>query len=557
MTLKEIRKHIISSGFWRLMSLVLKRGLSIAKVVLQKLPPTLNPILYVLHFLRAFLRVVNFFRKTKNKNLGETRKLFFSLFKVVIALTALAFLCCGFSIPAVLLSAFFAYSVIKLIDSSGVFIFSLFAFLKTNKNSVENQWMREQYRDNLVKHASILAIGVSITVVTAVFIAGIGVLAWTSPFLLALLASISVFTAASGIYFLVLNYKHRRLGDATTREKLEYHAKRKLFAAFVVFGLVSVALVTIAPLFTLSALGVAIMLLNSLDAIKSIYDYFCDTKVFDSKPGNLEAQNSLIDAARKDYYACKDRILYLKTLETGPGIEKSEEIIQANKIFVAKEGLVKLLALQHKLLILSEKEQGFFSYLFAEKAKIATKKDCLTHELAGVLKDGKTDPHGEKEKLIHLLIEAIISLNKDYEKLLKTLEREDKDQRFTRKTQANMENISVLEKNLWELLEYDAPKLPSNETVAGNTNLESSATTTPTSNQRVVDSNTNNVLLDLFNVHEKEDLPEEKTKPKQFYQSFWKKRGDCEDLSLFFKAAKQIEEEGIKSQNSFRQSRSA
>lgn len=524
MTLEKILRHIVSSGFWRLMSLVLKRGFSVAKVVLQKLPPALNPILYFLHFLRAFLRVVSFFRSTRNKNLGETRKLFFSLFKIGIAVAALVFLFVGYSIPASLLFAFFAYSIVKLIDSSGVFLFSLAAFFKIDEG-IENKWRKEQYRDNLVKHASILAIGVSVTIVTAVFVAGVGVLAWSSPFLIVLLASIGMFTLLSGAALWV--YSRRcRSKNVSQEVRSEYSAYRKLLIACVVFGFLSLALATTAPLFATSAIGIAIALLNSLDAIKSIYDYFCDAKVPDSSPCDLAPKNSLVDLGTIDYYASKERVLFLKTIRKDDDQKKQEEIIRSNKLLLLKEGLVKLVELQNKRLQLHEKKSRIFSFL-SEEEKITIKQECLTRELAWALKDER-DHSGTK--LISLLLEAIFSLYED-KALLKM---EGSSQALTFKTRRNMANITILPENSDELLEY----VKSYE-------------------DKCIDKKTTNVLMNLFIAYQNQQGQAGNTdKPKQFYQSFWKKRGDCEDLSLFFKAAKYIEEVGLEKRNFFRLNRS-
>ena len=137
MVVSSIKKHITTTEFWRAMSFVLKRLETIAKY-LTKLPLPFTFSLYILHLARAGLRIYSYFNKTNNKNLGDTFKLLFAVFKVSIAIIALILLGCGLvSLPAVLLSAFFAYSILKLIHSSIVLCISSVFYLKIDKNCLE------------------------------------------------------------------------------------------------------------------------------------------------------------------------------------------------------------------------------------------------------------------------------------------------------------------------------------------------------------------------------------------------------------------------------------
>jgi hypothetical protein len=507
MVLKSITAHITSSAFWRLVSLVLKRVFSIAKIILQQLPFFSVPLVYCLHFLRAFLRITDFLYKTKNKNLGETRKFIFALFKVIISLITLFFVFSGVSIPVVLFAAFFAYSLIKLADSTGVFIFSLIAYFKIDK-SIENQWRKEHYKDNIKKHLSILAIGIAMTVATALFIAGASTLIWSSPLFIALLLSASAFSGISMIGFLSFISRNNRTKTPDVKSQKEHAAKLKLFFTLTLFGIASIILITLSPLFAISALGLLIALLNSLDAIKSIYDFFCSGRVPDPKPANLESKNSLIDSETNDYYSSKNRVLYLKIIEND---EKYAQVVHDNKILAAKEGLVKILNLQYEIENEANTKQ-FPCYFFSQKTKLITKRDCLIAELAWVLQD--EEKKVRESNLLSLLIEAISELYQDQQKLL--LSRSYRD--FSKKTWNNIKNMSWLEGRLAELIDT-IPSLRNKKTY-----LES-----------------NNLLLNLFISYQTRNLPIDCAKPKAFYQSFRKKKGDCEDLSQFFKFCKKIE----------------
>ncbi len=104
MIVSSLQKHITTTDFWLTLSFVLKRLETIAKY-LAKLPLFFTFSLYLFHLIRAALRIYSFLTKTKNKNLGDTCKFLFALFKVSIAVIALILLGWGLvSLPTLLLT---------------------------------------------------------------------------------------------------------------------------------------------------------------------------------------------------------------------------------------------------------------------------------------------------------------------------------------------------------------------------------------------------------------------------------------------------------------------
>ncbi|MES2142493.1 MAG: hypothetical protein V4471_06415 [Pseudomonadota bacterium] len=515
MRLENTIKHISSSGFWRLFALVAKRLLSVAKLV-SKLPFIFTPILYGLHFLRAILRVGNYFLNTQNKNLGETRKFLFSAFKVAIAIAAFI-LCFFMPIPAVLATAFLLYSVIKLIDSAAVLIFSFLAHFKIN-NSPENKWRRDQYWDNIIKHTSILAIGVAMTLLTAIALAGgVAAVVWTSPVMVLSLTIASVVTGAAIVYSAGLFYQRFKVRNGNTELKKEYDAKIKKFAKVFTCWLLCLASVIVPflcpPAAALWLVPVLLGFYNLFDAGKSSYDYLDNTKVTDSEPAGLEPKNSLENAVVSDYYGNKDRVIYLKMPKNEDTQKELYEKLRSNEIFVVKEALVKLAELQTKIERLENKE-GVLPF-FSEKSKIVMKKNYLIRELAQTLKRDWKD----NIDLIHLIMHAISDLEKDREELLKT------NKPLNLKTEKNIQNIQCLVEYSMELLQYIPCQYERNK--------------------KNHERNKNNFLLDLLEAYESKTLNENKDKPKACFQSFWKKRSEFEALSLFFKANEEVEKEAI------------
>ena len=513
MRLENTIKHISSSEFWRLFALVAKRLLSVVKLV-SKLPFLFTPIIYGLHFLRAILRVGNYFLNTENKNLGETRKFLFSAFKVAIAIAAFI-LCFFMPIPAVLATAFLFYSVIKLIDSAAVLIFSFLAHFKIN-NSPENKWRRDQYWDNIIKHTSILAIGVAMTLLTAIALAGgVAAVVWTTPVIVLSLIIASVVTGAAIVYFVVLFNQRFKIRNGDTGLKKEYDVKIKKFAKVFTCWLLCLASVIVPflcpPAAAVWLVPVLLGFYNLFDAGKSSYDYLHNTKVTDSEPAGLQPKNSLEHAGVSDYYGNKDRIIYLKVPKNEDTKKESYEKLRSNDLFVVKEALVKLAELQTKIERLENKERTL--PFFSEKSKIVMKKNYLIRELAQILK------HDWKDLIYlnHLIHYAIHELKKDGEALLET------NKPLNLKTDKNIQNAQCLA----EYLEEYRTKLP--KYISGQS-----------------ERNKNNFLFDLLEAYESKTLNENKDKPKACFQSFWKKRSEFAALSLLFKENKKVAEDATK-----------
>ena len=94
--LQEIIKAFSSITGWRLILQVMKRIGCIVKTGLKyiflDLPVPALEFLYILHFARAFLTLVDFFQASDNKNLVEITKFLYACFKIVISLVMLSFL---------------------------------------------------------------------------------------------------------------------------------------------------------------------------------------------------------------------------------------------------------------------------------------------------------------------------------------------------------------------------------------------------------------------------------------------------------------------------------
>lgn len=507
----SLKKHIILIEFWRVMSFVCKRALNIAKI-LTKLPLSFAFILYILHLIRAGLRVFNFFKKTKNKNSGETLKLIFALFKVLIAVIALCLLASGYSIPAILLSAFLSYNILKFINSAIILPFSLVSYLKIDKNCIEKQWVRAQYRDNVTKHVCMLSSGFLFVLLTCLFTAGAAGLVWVNPVFMLLMLIAAAAVIGSGIYFIYVAIKHQRISSEYPELKAAQTAKIKRFLLLFGLGLLSLILIALSPFLGFFAVSLALILLNAQDAMLSIYYYFWGVKIPDPMPSNLDAKNALVQNNSFNYYRCSPPILYLKTGD-----------VLANKIMLIKVALVKLLQLENKLQILSRKT-GILSRFFSGQKKLIIKKKCLLQELAWTLNFNiyykEYDKKDVKQYMVKLFIEAIIGLYENRQELLE--QQQNTGKILNLKTQKNIGNVACLEENLAELLDTDtADYFAENR----NPNLKK------------------NLLFKLFFISENQSLSEEKlnNKPKQFYQSFWTKTSDSEYLSQAFRSARTIE----------------
>lgn len=476
----HIKEHITTTEFWRAMSFVLKRIESIAKYLTQ-LPLPFTVILYSLHLLRAGLRIVNYVKKTKNRNLGETCKFLFAVFKVTIALIAITLLNTGLvSLPSVLLSAFFSYTIFKLIHSTVVLLSSTIIYLNRHKQCVEQEWRAAYYRNNINKHAGLLSMGLLFVCLT--YLSTRNDLIWSSPVLLLLDGMIVLGLITAMVY---LNYqiiKNKQIHRENLILKPEQIAKIKKFLICFGLGIIALLLVITTPSLGVFSITAALILVCAQDILLTIYYYFYDAVIPDPKPANLnEAQlNQDFWKTNRDYYQNFSPIYYLKNhvSEKFPSIA---DINKENKKFLLKITFIKLFQLENKI-----EKRGCF---FLSQKKHQIKKKYLLYELAWAL---NTD---DQDALIDLFIRSISDLveTKQFKNLCHKLD----------------ELLELFDKN----------------------------------NQTYRISHDQNILGQLFFLAKqmKTNQVSEITKPKLFYQSFWKKMGACDALSQAFKASRAIE----------------
>ncbi|OIZ96130.1 hypothetical protein A1D18_00775 [Candidatus Rickettsiella isopodorum] len=485
----SIKKHITTTEFWRALSFVLKRLESIAKY-LTKLPLPFTFSLYILHLLRAALRIYSYFYKIKNKNLGDTCKLLFAVFKVSIAIIALVLLGCGFaSLPSILLASFFAYSILKLIHSAIVLLASTIAYLKIDKQSIGQRWRRAHYRDNMTKHVGMLGAGLLFVLFTCLFNVGTSILIWSNPLLLLADTVIGVGLLVAVFYLGYKIGKNKHLASENLVFMSDQAAKIKKF--LLLFGLAIVALLLTAatPSLGVSAITIALVLLCSQDIVLTVYYYFNGVYIPDPEPANLneEPLNTYIGQTNRDYYHTFSPILYLQT-QVSEKLQQIKEVNKANKKLILKVTLVKLLQLENKLAKITK--LSAFSRFFSSQKKLNVKKEYLLRELTWAL---NTD---DQEVLIDLFILAIIDL-------------------------AENKRTVFLKNNLCELLD-----------LLDRGNLD----------YHLLQKNS---LAQLFFLARQGECTQqtEIVKPQAFYQSFWKKVGACDALSQAFRASRNIEEQ--------------
>ncbi len=394
----SIKKHITTLEFWRALSFVLKRLESIAKY-LANLPLPFTFILYILDLFRAGLRIFSYFKKTKNKNLGSTCKFLLALFKVSTAMIALIFLACGFiSLPSVLLAAFFAYRILKLIHSAIVLIISTIFYLKIDKQCIEQQWKRAQYLNNMNKHVWMLSMGPFFMLLTYLLNAGVSILIWSNPLLLLADAMLVLVLIAAVFYLGYKIVKNKRTSGENSLLRKDEIATIKNF--FLLFGLAIVALfcAVITPSLGISAIIFALILLCIQDVLLTVYYYFFDVYVPDPEPKNLDSAqfDIVIDRTNRDYYQNFSPIYYLQT-QVSEKFPHVNEVIKANKELLLKATLLKILQLRNKRIKIAK--SGCISRFFSSERKIKVKEDCLLLELAWAL---NTDN-------LEVLIELILS----------------------------------------------------------------------------------------------------------------------------------------------------
>ncbi|WP_342219518.1 hypothetical protein [Rickettsiella endosymbiont of Miltochrista miniata] len=393
----DIKKHITTTEFWRALSFVLKRLESIAKY-LTSLPLPFTFSLYFLHLIRAALRIVSYFYKTKNKNLGDTCKLLFALFKVSIAVIAIVLLGCGLAtLPAILLSSFFAYSILKLIHSAIVLLVSTVFYLKIDKNCIEQQWRRAQYRDNISKHVCMLGAGLLFVLLTCMVLAGTSILIWTNPLMLLVDGVICVALFATVAYFAYKVAKNIRTSGENSLLKKDQIAKIKKFLWMFGLGIIALLLTAATPWVGVSVITCALILLSAQDALLTIYYYFYAVYIPDPEPANLsEAQlNERFGQTSRDYYQNFSPIYYLQT-QISEKFPQVDDVNKANKKLLLKVTLLKILQLRSK----REKtaKLGVVNQFFSLEEKFKVKEEYLLRELAWTL---NTD---NLEDLIELIL---------------------------------------------------------------------------------------------------------------------------------------------------------
>jgi uncharacterized membrane protein len=415
--LQQCYLSITSIALWRLILLVLKRIISIIKAGLKyfliDLPVPVLEFLYVLHFARAFLTLINFFQDRDNKNLVEITKFLYACFKIFISLLMLSFLIVllmhGMA-PLGLL----AYEHIKTLfriytfSKFGISLLTLgFSYYKTKSypNDAEHAWLQAHYQANLQKHTHILVLGSLIT---------------------ALLTLVSVFG----------------------------------------FGLGPIGLAVVIVL-----AGVLLI----VDIAKTIYFYKNGCSIPEPSIGSLAQQNSLIDFSTKDYYYRKCRIARLK-------IDDPE----TNQIYLLKEIVVKIIQLENKLKNYSQRKFSFFPSCFSEKQKIQEK-------ITGLIQTGHSLIDDDYEKTEQLFNKVIASLNNEYDEVVN-----------------NNYNVLLKTKLTSEVgfLEFNSK------------------------NNSKIDS----ILWRIFLFYTKKSSPSQ-----AFRQSFFRKKGDCEDISDACQKLKELE----------------
>lgn len=427
-----IKKHIISISFWRLTFYVLKRLISIIKVIdklkLQSLSIPGTFIFYVLHFFRAILRIVDYFYSVKNKNLGATTQLLFAFFKIFISIAMLVSVLC-FNLPliSVLLSAFLAYSYLKLIRSVIIFGFSCYYLKRASDDSTrpENQWSKNYYKDNLKYNSSVLVFGVAFTILTILFLNGVLAGGW------------------------------------------------------------------------LAAVGALLCVVTVLDIGISIYGYFFYTVIPEPRPASQTPVNSLIDVSYHDYYYRKCRSASLTTDN------------QANKIYLLKECIVKIILLKNKLRYLQARRAPIFLSFFSEEKKIKIKIEGLNRLVASQL-------GVNLQTNVTLLLNVIRSLEEDDKKLGK----ENACRRLIEKHE-----LAYLKKNINELLKctFSAAE------------FEEKKREIPSS--LLLGNESENTLWTLLLARDDKVWDGKGSFSKLFTQSFKVKMSDSEDLARAFMAS--------------------
>ena len=213
-----------------------------------------------------------------------------------------------------------------------------------------------------------------------------------------------------GISLLTLGfsyYKTKSFGNGAEHAWLlgQYQANVQKHMHILTLGTLITALLTLVSIFGfgLGVIGLAVVivlagLLLIIDIAKAIYFYKNGCDVPEPEIGSLPQHNSLLDFSKSDYYYRKCRVGRLK-------IDEAEESSEANRIYLLKEIVVKIIQLEAKL-----KNSSSRISFFSEKQKIQEKIEGLKQEGSLLLKGD-----GEENKLLPSKI--IKALNEDYQQL--------------------------------------------------------------------------------------------------------------------------------------------
>lgn len=398
MIVSNLQKHITSTDFWRALSFVLKRLETIAKY-LTKLPLFFTFSLYLFHLIRATLRIYSFITKTKNKNLGDTCKFLFAVFKVSIAVMALILLGWGLvSLPTLLLTSFFAYTLLKLTHSSIVLLVSSVCYLKIDKNCIEQQWRRAQYRDNITKHACLLSAGLLFVLLTSLFNIGTNIIIWSNPLLLIVDGLVAMALLTALIYLAVKLAKNKPTSAENALLPKQQIEKIKKF--LLLFGLSWIALLVtaIAPSLGISAIIAALILLCIQDVILTIYYYFYGVDIPNPAPANLSQESfEFPTPGNRDYYQTFSPTYYLQS-DISEDLPQINDVNNANKKFLLKVTLLKIFELRDQRAKIAESSR--ISRFFSSEEKLKIKEDYLLLELAWSL---NTNHLGD---LIEMILES-------------------------------------------------------------------------------------------------------------------------------------------------------
>jgi hypothetical protein len=435
--LRRMLATLTSIEFWRFLSLVLKRVITIIKKALgsDNFPNALLESIYILHFLRAFLTIVNFC-KERNKNLVEISKFLLAIIKVILALLMLTFIVLAIAHGCLLPTEMFAYCTMKSLFSTYTFTKFIISFASLgyssyqhNKttNELEHAWLREQYYKNVRKHREILLVGVPLTIL------------------------LSLITFMGGVTGLGL-------------------------VGFIVLMSLACSLLVV-------------------DILKSIYYFYAGTKVAEPQIASLKQENSLIEPTRNDYYSRKCRTARL-----------SENNIHKDKIYLLKEIIIKTIKFDF---ILKDRAYLKLGIFFSEEQKIREKRNGLIQEAAALL-------HEHRKENISL-----------FEDLLKSF-LDDKDD--IKKTNNNKIILPI------ERIENELHSLGLQlKVMKGGILLVNKAKQENTTDKK---NNTGTELLREILCSQEISLKSDITgdsKPKanyspRFFQSLFRKVGDCEDI---------------------------